>query len=153
MTDNQASQDNQDNPGMDDFTRKYFYFLVGLVLVGFIWWLSSLDFRAMEINDLLEADADVAAYPYPFRVISLKEGVAQLGSPRSAQFSAIQALRIMYPDLKKAGAVSDEMMAAQDELARVQSHVGKLVKSQEDVNSVRWVLDQQWLTENGAQFF
>jgi hypothetical protein len=42
----------------------------------------------------------------------------------------------MYPVLKQSSAVSDEMMAAQTELARIQSYVGKRVKSQDDVNSV-----------------
>lgn len=143
----------QGEKGMDDFTRKYLYFLIGLVVVGLIWWLSSLDFRAREINTFLESDADIAAYPYPFRVISLEKGVAQVSSPRSAQFSAVQSLRIMYPSLDQVSAVSDEMMAAQTELARIQSHVAELVKSQEDVKSIRWVLDQQWLTENGVQLF
>ena len=49
----------------------------------------------------------------------------------------------MYPALKQSSAVSDEVMIAQEELARIQSQVGKLVKSQTDVNSVRWVLDKQ----------
>lgn len=134
---------------MDDFTRKYLYFLMSLVVIGLIWWLSSLDFRAREINGLLESDAEVSAYPYPFRVMSLEKGVAQVSSPRSAQFSAIQSLRILYPSLEQSSTVSDEMMLAQEELARIQSHVGKLVKSQKDVNSIRWVLDEQWLAEHG----
>lgn len=142
--------ENQKEKGMDDFTRKYLYFLMGLVFIGCVWWLSSLDFRAGEINKLLESDSDIAAYPYPFHVISLEKGIAHVSSPRSAQFSAVQSLRIMYPALKQSSAVSDEVMIAQEELARIQSHVGKLVKSQEDVNSVRWVLDKQWLTEHGV---
>jgi hypothetical protein len=150
MADKQGSQEGQ---GEDDFTRKYLQFLIGLVLVGFFWWFSSFDFRAMEINDLLEVDADVAAYPYPFRVILVEDGVAEVSSPRSSQFSAVKSLRVMYPELKRVSVVSDEMMAAQGELARVQSHVGELVKSQDDVDSVRWVLDRQWLVGNGAQIF
>ena len=144
---------NEKKQGMDDFTRKYLYFLIGLVFIGCIWWLSSLDFRAREINELLDADSDIAAYPYPFRVISLENGVAQVSSPRSAQLSAIQSLRVMYPALEQSSVVSDEMMTAQAGLARIQSRVGKLVKSQGDVNSVRWVLDQQWLTEHGVNIF
>lgn len=145
--------ENLKKEGMDDFTRKYLYFLIGLVLIGFVWWLSSLDFRAKEINKLLESDSTIAAYPYPFHVISLEKGVARVSSPRSAQFSAVQSLRIMYPDLEQSSAVSDEMMMAQEELARTQSHVGKLVKSQEDVESIRWVLDQAWLKEHGVHVF
>ena len=86
-------------------------------------------------------------------MISLEKGIARVSSPRSAQVSAVQSLRIMYPVLKQSSAVSDEMMAAQTELARIQSYVGKRVKSQDDINSVRWVLDQQWLTEHGVHLF
>ena len=140
----------QKSTGLDDFTRKYLYVLVGLALVVLIWWLSSLDFRAREINKLLEADTELAAYPYPFRVMSLENGVAQMSSPRSAKLSVIQSLRVMYPELQQRGAVSDEMMAAQIELARVQSRAGKLVESQEDVSAIKWVLDEKWLLKNGV---
>ncbi|MEH6357655.1 MAG: hypothetical protein V7745_01610 [Pseudomonadales bacterium] len=141
----------QESAGLDGFTRNYLYILVGLVLVGFVLWLSSLDFRVSEVNELLEADAELTAYPYPFRVVSLENGVAQVSSPRSAKLSAVQSLRVMYPALQKRSAVSDEMMAAQEELARVQSYAGKLVKSQEDVSAVRWVLDQRWLANHGVR--
>jgi hypothetical protein len=138
------------NNGLDNFTRRYLYVLTGLLILGLIGWLSSLDFRVREINQLLEADTELAAYPYPFRVISLDNGVAQLSSPRSAQLSAIQSLRVMYPKLQNKSAVSDEMMAAQEMLAHVQSKASKLVKNQADVNSVRWVLDERWLSNHGV---
>lgn len=137
--------------GLDKFTRTYLYILAGLVLAGLLWWLSSLDFRVGEINKLLEADPVLAAYPYPFHVLSLDNGVAEVSSPRSAALSAIQSLRVMYPALQHSSAVSDEMRAAQEELARVQSHAGDLVKSQPDVNSIRWVLDKRWLANHGVQ--
>lgn len=145
--------DNQQGEGMDDFTRKYLYFLASIALIGLIWWLSHLDFRAREINALLDADADLSSYPYSFRVLSIDEGIAKISSPRSAEFSAIQSLRVMFPELQNSSAVSDEMMAAQKELARLQSSAGKLVKSQEGVDSIRWVLDKQWLTEKGMHVF
>ncbi len=140
----------QQSTGLDSFTRNYLYVLAGLALVGCIWWLSSLDFRVIEINELLEADTRLAVYPYPFRVVSLEEGVAQVSSPRSATLSAIQSLRVMYPELQQRSAVSDEMMVAQEELARTQSYAGELVKSQQGVSSVRWVLDRRWLENNGV---
>ena len=133
----------QQSTGLDSFTRNYLYVLAGLALVGCIWWLSSLDFRVIEINELLEADTRLAVYPYPFRV-------AQVSSPRSATLSAIQSLRVMYPELQQRSAVSDEMMVAQEELARTQSYAGELVKSQQGVSSVRWVLDRRWLENNGV---
>lgn len=140
---------NQQKPELDNFTRNYLYILMGLALIGVIWWLSNLDFRVIEINELLEADTELAAYPYPFRVKSLENGVAEVSSPRSAKLSAIQSLRVMYPELKQHNAVSDEMVAAQKELARVQSYAGQLVKRQEDVKTIRWILDQQWLAKHG----
>lgn len=145
--------DQQASSGMDDFTKKYLYFLIGLALVGLIWWLSSLDFRAGEINDILAADSDIAAYPYPFRVISVTKGVAKVSSPRSAELSALQSLRAMFPELKTSDPMSDEVMAAQKELARVQSHAAKLIKRQDDVVTISWVLDTQWLSEHGIQVF
>jgi hypothetical protein len=142
--------DEQESTGLDSFTRKYLYVLAGLALIGFVLWLSSLDFRVSEINKLLEADAELAAYPYPFRVMSLENGVAQMSSPRSAQLSAIQSLRVMFPELKQHSAVSDEMVAAQEELARVQAYAANLVTREEDVSRVRWVLDKQWLASHGV---
>lgn len=140
----------QKSVGLDVFTRKYLYVLVGLALAGFVWWLSSLDFRVKEINKRLEADAKLAAYPYPFRVMSLENGVAEVSSPRSPKLSVIQPLRVIYPELQQRSADSDEMMAAQVELARTQSYASELVESEEDVRSVRWVLDQGWLAKRGV---
>lgn len=141
----------QQSQGLDDFTRYYLFALAGLVMLGLVWWLSSLDFRVSEINNLLEADAELLAYPYPFRVMSLDKGVAQVSSPRSAKLSAIQSLRVMYPQLQQSSVMSDEMMTAQQELARVQAYAAELVKSQEDVRSVRWVLDERWLANHGVR--
>ncbi len=141
----------QRNAGMDDFTRRYLYVLIGCAVLGFLWWVSSLDFRVSELNDLLEEDAELAAYPYPFRVESLNNGVARMTSPRSAKLAASQSLRVMYPVLQHSGAVSDEMMAAQDELARIQSHAAELISTQPDVKSVRWVLDVRWLENHGVR--
>jgi hypothetical protein len=55
----------------------------------------------------------------------------------------------MFPELQNASAVSPEMMAAQEQLASVQSRAGKLVRDQDDVRRVRWVLDERWLSRHG----
>lgn len=136
--------------GMDDFSRRYLYVLIGCAVLGLVWWVSNLDFRVSELNDLLEEDAELAVYPFPFRVVSLANGVARMTSPRSANLAASQSLRVMYPALQHSGAVSDEMMTAQEELARVQSHAAELIVSQPDVKTVRWVLDERWLENHGV---
>jgi hypothetical protein len=140
----------QESKGMDDFTRRYLYVLAAVVIVGLLWWISSIDLKVREINAVLQADPVLSAYPYEFRVLSLENGVAGVSSPRSAQMSAIQGLRIMFPELEGASAISEEMMAAQEELARVQSHAGKLVGEQEGVRQLSWVLDERWLSDNGV---
>ncbi|WP_198171857.1 hypothetical protein [Pseudohalioglobus lutimaris] len=136
--------------GMDDFTRRYLYLLAAVLVAGLVWWLGSIDFRVREINETLQSDHTLSDYPYTFRVLSLENGIAEVSSPRSAQMSAIQGLRILFPSLQNASAVSDEMMSAQEELARVQSRAGQLVSEQEDVNQVRWVLDEKWLSSYGV---
>ena len=135
---------------MDDFSRRYIYLLGAVCLAGMLWWLSSLDFRVSALNDILAADEQLAAYPYEFRVLSLREGVAEMSSPRSPRASAVQSLRIMFPGLANAGALSDEMVAAQRQLAQVQSRAGNLIGEQEDVRKVRWILDERWLSNHGA---
>jgi hypothetical protein len=135
---------------VDQFTRRYLYILSAVVIVGFLLWLSNLDPRVGELNDILESDEQLATYPYQFRVLSLDQGVARMTSPRSAQMSAIQGLRIMFPELEGKSPVSPEMIAAQERLASIQTRAAGLVKAQEDVRSVRWTLDERWLTRNGV---
>ncbi|RLQ23267.1 hypothetical protein DWB85_03955 [Seongchinamella sediminis] len=115
-----------------------------------MWWLFTLDYRVAELNDLLEADEQLAAYPYQFRVLSLDNGSARMSSPRSAQMSAIQGLRILFPQLTTASADSAEMLAAQVKLARTQSRAAALVSAEADVNRVIWVLDERWLGSHGV---
>lgn len=138
------------NKEMDSFTKRYLYLLGALILAGALWWILNLDFRVGELNDLLEADETLADYPYTFKVLSLENGVASMSSPRSAKMSAIQGLRIMFPELENASAVSAEMMAAQKQLASTQSRAGKLIGEQEDVRRVLWVLDERWLASHGV---
>lgn len=135
---------------LDGFARRYLYVLSGLLFAGIVWWISNLDFRVAELNELLEADPTLASYPYPFRVLSLENGIARMTSPRSAQMSAIQSLRIMFPELLHSSALSDEMQAAQQRLATIQSSAAKVVGSQEDVSRVQWILDERWLAEHGV---
>ena len=143
MTEQQAS-------GMDTFTRRYLMVLGAAVVVALVWWLATSDQRVSELNDVLEENATVAAYPYTFRVLALDNGIARMSSPRSAQMSAIQGLRILFPELQNASAISPQMMAAQEELASVQSLAARLVTEQQGVNSVRWELDEPWLARHGV---
>lgn len=135
---------------LDPFTRRYLAVLLIAGAVALVWWMSGLDSRVGQLNDLLQADPQLAAYPYQFRVLSLDDGVAEMSSPRSAQVPVVQFLRIVYPELGHTSVTDDAMMAAQDRLASLQSHAGKLVAGQPDVQSIRWSIDKKWYAYHGV---
>lgn len=135
---------------MDTFTRRYLLVLGTLAMAGGGYWLAGRDGRVSELNAMLARDAELTAYPYQFRVLSLENGVARMTSPRSAELSAIQGLRIMFPELKAESAVSESMVEAQKALAAIQSRAADLVTQQPDVTRVAWVLDERWLNMNGV---
>jgi hypothetical protein len=56
----------------------------------------------------------------------------------------------MFPQLEGKSAVSPEMIEAQKRLANMQSRAAGLIKAEEDVRSVRWKLDERWLSRNGV---
>jgi hypothetical protein len=136
--------------GLDQFTRKYLMVLGGLLAAALIWWVSGFDSRVGKLNDMLRADPVLTEYPYQFRVISLEEGVAEVTSPRSAEVPVVQFLRIVYPELKSTSVTDDSMMAAQDKLVSMQSRASKLINDQDDVDSIRWTLDQKWYSNHGV---
>lgn len=135
---------------MDQFTKRYITGLAVVAVVGALWWATSLDPRVRELNDTLFGNEFLANYPYQFRVIDINNGVARMHSPRSAQMSAIQGLRVMYPELRNESPVSDRMMSAQEDLARHQSLAARLVAEHPEVERVAWVLDEVWLRDNGV---
>lgn len=135
---------------MDTFTRRYLIFLSMIFVVGGLYWFSNLDFRAGELTSLIEADNELAEYPYTFTVVSVTNGVATMLSPRSADSPAPTALKIMFPELAAASVQSDEMQFAQKELAYLQSKAANIVKGQPDIKSIRWTLDVRWLENHGV---
>jgi len=134
---------------MDRYTRNYLILLSLIAAAILAWWLSSLDFRATEINDILAEDPQIAAYPYPFRVLSVKNGSATLSSPRSFEVPVIRFLGIIEPGLAGKAQTDPGIMAAQAALVRVQKHAAALVKAQPDVERIRWQLDRDWYLERG----
>lgn len=134
---------------MDDFSKKYLSVLGAIILLAFGWWLINRDTRVAELNAMIESDSMLASYVYPFRVLSLADGVAELSSPRSAQLPAMRYLRTINPRLANVPVNHPDMEAAQSELIKHQSHVQELVLAQPDVSSIRWTLDKDWYAERG----
>ena len=135
--------------GLDRFTRNYLIFLGVVVAALLLTWMASRDPRVGEINDLLERDPLIAAYVYPFRVVAIRNGIAEVSTPRSFDFPVMKFLQLVYPELRGKAQDSPEMMAAQAELVKVQKRVAKIVREQPDIGAIRWVLDRQWYSERG----
>lgn len=114
------------------------------------WAISSWDPGASRLNQLLEADAELAAYPYQFRVASLQGGVTTMKSPRSIDVPVARFLAIIEPRLAGKDADHPDMMAAQATLAYHQKRAQEIVESQPEVTAVRWTLDRDWYAVRGV---
>jgi hypothetical protein len=135
---------------MDRFARNYLIGLITVVLIAAGWFWLSRDSRVAEINAMLARDNQLASYPYRFQLRSLENGIATMGSPRSAEVPVMQFLRTAYPELSKTSVDDPAMMAAQDELVKKQSRAAELVTSQPDVDRLRWEIDERWYNEHGV---
>jgi hypothetical protein len=134
---------------MERYTRNY---LIGLAALGIVVLISVYYESPVigRLNDRLAANADVAAYPYRFRVLDLDQGVAMMGTPRSPEFSAHRALMILFPELADEPLDSEVLVAAQQEMARIQYIARDIVEQSADVDRVSWKLDESWLRSNGV---
>ena len=135
---------------MDRFTRNYSIFL-GVVLLAILMAVLYEDPGVSDLNDLLEQDELVAAYPYPFRVTKLKNGVATMSTPRSSEFPMQRALGILFPRLAGRKQNDPELMQAQQEMATAQKRAMAIVKEADVVKQVKWALDTAWLSKHGMQ--
>ena len=133
---------------MDKFTRNY---TIALLIIGAIL-LFRLFYETPGVSSLnatLAEHAELAAYPYRFRVLGFDDGVATMSTPRSAEFPAYRALVILYPQLRDHAPDSQAMIDAQQELARVQGIARRIVAESDDVTRVVWQLDEAWLRAAG----
>ena len=67
---------------MDTFTRNYSIVLAAVALIGLVWFFYESP-GVSRLNEMLADNADVAAYPYRYRVLGLENGVATMTTPRS----------------------------------------------------------------------
>jgi len=148
-----VQQENIDTrPGQfDRFTRIYLAILGTIAVVIFLIWVFSLNPRVWEINDLLEDDPLVSSYVYSFRVVSLENGVAEISSPRSYEVPVIRFLTLTRPSLSGKAQDDPAMVAAQEELVKVQKRAQEIVQALPDVKTIHWTLDRDWYRERGIQ--
>lgn len=134
---------------LDRGTKIYASVLGAILLTGFLAWLLSLDSRLGEIEELLESDPELAAYPYQFQALAIEGRTAVMFTPRSTNLPAVRFLGMIKPSLVNKSEQDPEVIAAQKELGGLQSKVRKLVTSREDIDRVRWTLDKDWYASRG----
>ena len=135
--------------GLDRGTKIYAAILGSILLAWVIAWLLTLDGRLSEIDDMLEDDPELAAYPYQFKALEIENKTAVISTPRSTSLPAVRFLGIIKPGLANKSAQDPAVIAAQKELASLQSKVRKLVTSRKDIEKVRWRLDKDWYASRG----
>ena len=135
---------------MDRYTRNYLIIIGTMVGLFVAVWLANLNPRVWELNDLLEDDPQLSAYPYQFRVLSLENGIASLSSPRSSQVPAVRFLGIIRPQLANRQDNDPDVIAAQKELASLQARAKELILAEPDVERVYWQIDTGWYVEHGV---
>lgn len=135
---------------MDRFTRNYLIVLTAALVAAILLWVSmSWKPRVWELNAILESDAELASYPYPFRVLSLEDGVAILSTPRNFEVPAIRFLAVISPELANKPQDHPDMIAAQERLIHYQKRAQALIDEQPDITAVRWELDRDWYAKRG----
>jgi hypothetical protein len=142
----------QGNESMDKFTRNY-SIILGVVVVALLaWWINSIwQPEAWKINDMLDEDAELADYPYQFRVKRFENGVATISTPRNFQVPAIRFLEVIRPELAGLAQDDPKMIEAQQGLIDHQKRTQGLVLAHPGVERVDWELDVQWLADHGVQ--
>jgi hypothetical protein len=132
--------------------KKWHWLVAGLLLAFALdWFIQRPDHRSRELNQFMASQASerLRAYPYQFRVLHVEGTTAVLSTPRNVDVPARRALGALFPDLDVKDANNPAFIAAQQELAAVQTEARTIVQSQPGITAVRWELDQAWLAAHG----
>ncbi len=118
--------------------------------LGLLFWALYEAPEVRHLNDLLQADREVESFPYQFRVVAVKNGIATMHTPRSAAVPVVRIMGILYPHLAGRSADSPDFQKAQLELARIQKKAKQIVISDPGIKAVHWSLDRDWLAGHGV---
>ncbi|MBL3601096.1 MAG: glutamate-ammonia-ligase adenylyltransferase [gamma proteobacterium endosymbiont of Lamellibrachia anaximandri] len=134
---------------MDRGTRNYAIGL-GIFVLGLLVLFLYEDPKASDLNDLLEEDAEISAFPYAFRVLRISNGIAVMSSPRSTEVPVARVLGILFPRVAGKSPASAEFQKVQKNLAKVQTKARDLVVADPEIKRVHWELDRAWLSGHGV---
>lgn len=126
--------------------------LTVLVALGAIYWFGlRSDPMVDALNEALQKKGSRALrdYPYQFRVLRLEDTLAVMATPRSAAVPVYRMIGALYPALAGKSPDHLDFVAAEQELAKVQSEAKKIVLDQPGVSEAKWELDRDWLIAKG----
>jgi hypothetical protein len=135
---------------LDRGTKIYASVLGSIVALGLLAWASTLDFRLGDIDEMLQKDKEISAYPYTFKALEIKGTTAIISTPRTRAVPAVKFLGMIYPGLSNKSEQDPEVIAAQKQLGVIQGKVRKLVLTREDIDSVSWRIDKDWYSKKGV---
>lgn len=125
---------------------------IAIALAFLVDWLVQLpDSRAREINAAIEAKGSAALrnYPYRFRALRVTGNTAVLSTPRNVNVPAFRFLGIIHPEIDVKNPNDPAFIAAEQELAAVQTEVMNIARAQDGIKGVQWELDKAWLAGHG----
>lgn len=128
--------------------------LFALVALGAIYWFGlRTDPRVDALNQALQQAGSPALlrYPYAFRVTGLNGGEAIMGTPRSPEVPVYRMIGVIHPNLSGRSPSDPDFVAAEREMAQIQSEARQIVLGQPGITSVKWELDRNWLIASGIQ--
>ncbi len=123
--------------------------LLGLATLLFKWLYQPADVR--QLNQRLQQDPQLSAFPYPFRVLRIERQTAVISSPRSAEVPVPVMVGAIYPEAAGLAVDNPRYQQAQQQLARHQGRAASLVKAHSGIKHIRWQLDRAWLQQHGIR--
>ena len=128
----------------------YAFFIAALALTVMVnIFYEPSEVRAL--NAVLKQDAKLNSYPYRFRVLAVKNFVAVMTSPRSADVPVPVIIKVIDPSLQNVSVSEERFFEAQQTLADLQAYAREQVMAQEGISRVIWKLDEEWLLSHGVK--
>jgi len=128
----------------------YAFFIAALALTVMVnIFYEPSEVRAL--NAVLKQDEKLNSYPYRFRVLAVKNGVAVMTSPRSADVPVPVIIKVIDPSLQNVSVSEERFFEAQQTLADLQAYAREQVMAQEGISRVIWKLDEEWLLSHGVK--
>ena len=128
--------------------------LSAILVLGAIYWFGLRTDPGVEaLNQAILKIGSPALqnFPYEFKVVRLDGGSAVMGSPRSFDVPVYRMIGALYPNLAGKATNDPDFVAAEKELAKIQSEARKIVLDQPGVTGVKWELDRNWLIAHNIQ--